>query len=271
MSSKRPRASLVDRVFDRKYRDSLNRATREVPLLHLLYLTCIPLSKACVRLRLSPTMISHGSNALAMLAVAALAWSDKPWLFPLLWIAALYLDIADGIVARVTNTATASGSFYDHMSDQVKVILVFLAAGLRYESTNVWILSFLVSAGFLFMNLVNQILALRTLRLSLGTANQVPDQPTGQVEEPAKGFRARVRSALCQHPGMRNVLVGAYASVFAMYGNSMLFVLPLGLGEVWAIATLIAFGIITLRSLAIILASTSHVNRQLGIHAIPWK
>ena len=166
MSSKRPRASLVDRVFDRKYRDSLNRATREVPLLHLLYLTCIPLSKACVRLRLSPTMISHGSNALAMLAVAALAWSDKPWLFPLLWIAALYLDIADGIVARVTNTATASGSFYDHMSDQVKVILVFLAAGLRYESTNVWILSFLVSAGFLFMNLVNQILALRTLRLS---------------------------------------------------------------------------------------------------------
>ena len=271
MPSEQPRASLLDRVFDRKYRESLNRATREVPLLHLLYLTCIPLSKACVRLGLSPTTVSHGSNALAMLAVAALAWSDNPWLFPLLWVAALYLDIADGIVARATGTASASGSFYDHMSDQVKVILVFLAAGLRYESTAVWILSFLVSAGFLFMNVVNQILALRTLRLSLGTANQAPNQPPRQVERPATRLRERLRSALRQHPGMRNVLVGVYASVFAMYGNSMLFVLPLGLSKTWAVATLMFFGIITLRSLVMILASTARVNRQLGIHAIPWK
>ena len=272
MPSEQSRASFLDRVLDRKYRDSLNRATREVPLLHWLYITCIPLSKACVRLGLSPTTISHCSNALAMLAVTALAWSDNPWLFPLLWVAALYFDVADGIVARVTGKATASGSFYDHMSDQVKVILLFLATGLRYDSSSIWILSFVVCAGFLFMNLVNQVHALRSLRLSLGTAaTQAPHEQTDETAKPAKGLRAQLRSSMRRCPRLRSALLGVYASIFAMYGNSMLFVLPLGLGKIWAIATLTFFGIITLHSLANLLASASRVNRQLGIHAIPWK
>jgi hypothetical protein len=56
-----------------------------------------------------------------------------------------------------------------------------------------------------------------------------------------------------------------------MYGNSMLLVLPLGFGESWALATLVFFWFVTLRSILSSLAAASRVNRQLTLSGIPWK
>ena len=258
---------LLDRIFDPEYRRNLNPATRQVPLLHALYLLCIPLSKALVRLNCSPTFITHLSNVSAAAAVAALAWAENAWLFPVLWLTALFFDIADGIVARTTRRTSASGSFYDHMSDQVKVIALFLAAGIRYGSTTVWILCYVVCAGFLFMTVVNHVYAVRSLRLSTR-----PDRPTAAPSLADPGApRAALRSFLSRHPRLRRVLLGLHASIFIMYGNSMLLVLPLGLGETWATATLAFFGLVTLRSLLLIIAGVARVNQQLTLAGIPWK
>jgi phosphatidylglycerophosphate synthase len=261
---------LRDWMFDVEYRRSLNQATRQVPLLHFLYLACVPLSKACVRLGLAPNTISHVSNALAALAVAALIWAENPWIFPSLWLAALLFDIADGIVARVTRAASASGSFYDHMSDQVKVIALFLSAGIHYGSDRVWMLAFVVCAGFLFMNLVNQVYALRSLKLTLGS-HETAGGKEATTEAPPGGRRGTLREILHRRPKLRAFARGVYTSVFAMYGNSMLLVLPLGLGESWALGTLAVFGTVTLHALASLLIAVQRVNRQLSRHAIPWK
>jgi len=258
--------SLLDRAFDKSYRSNLNRATRDVPLLWLIYVTCIPLAKVCVQLKLSATTISHLSNLLAAFAVAALIWVENPWAFPLLWLAALFFDIADGIVARVTRTATASGSFYDHMSDQVKVIALFLGTGVRYATDEIWILSFATCTAFLFMNLVNQIYALRSLKLAHGIP--VARELSAGESSPPTGA---LRSFLRRHPRLRSIARGAYASVFSMYGNSMLLLLPIGLGDQWALVTLAVFGIVTLHSLAMILVAVGRVNQELSRNAIPWK
>ena len=260
--------SLLDRIFDPEYRRNLNQATRQVPLLHALYLLCIPLSKALVRLDCSPTFITHLSNVSATAAVAALLWAENAWLFPVLWLTALFFDIADGIVARTTRRTSASGSFYDHMSDQVKVIALFLAAGIRYGSTTVWILCYVVCTGFLFMTVVNHVYAVRSLRLS--TRLDRPDSAPGRTDS-SRGPRGALRSFLSRQPKLRQALVGLHASIFVMYGNSMLLVLPLGLGETWAVATLAFFGLVTLRSLLLVIAGVARVNQQLTLAGLPWK
>lgn len=255
------RIPLLDRVFDPEYRRALNPVTLQVPLLRLLYLFCIPLSKALVRLGCSPTSITHVSNLLAIGSVAALIWAENPWLFPALWLASLFFDIADGIVARKTGRASAVGSFYDHMSDQVKVIALFLGTGLRYETATIWILCYTVGTGFLFMTVVNQVLALRSLRLSVRTtAHDTGKPPPGET-------RGALRSFMHRYP----MLLGIYRSIFFMYGNSMLLILPLAFGETWAIATLVFFGVVTLRSLVLVLVAAVKVNRQFAHAGVPWK
>jgi hypothetical protein len=266
------RNGLFDKIFDPEYRRNLNQATRQVPLLRALYVLCIPLAKVLVRLNCSPTIITHASNLLACGAVAALAWAQNPWLFPALWLAALFFDIADGIVARTTKRSSASGSFYDHMSDQVKVMALFLGAGLRYDSTTIWVLCYATGAGFLFMSVVNQVHAVRSLRLSAGAGDPgAGARAPADVRQTNTGARGALRSFLRRHPRLREVLIGIHASIFVMYGNSMLLVLPLAFGESWAVATLAFFGIVTLRSLLLLLAAAARVNRELTSSGIPWK
>jgi phosphatidylglycerophosphate synthase len=261
---------LLDTIFDPEYRRNLNPATRQVPLLHALYLLCIPLAKILVRLGCTPTFITHLSNASAAAAVAALVWAQSPWLFPALWLAALFFDIADGIVARTTGRTSASGSFYDHMSDQVKVIALFLAAAIRYQSMAIWILCYAVCAGFLFMTVVNHVHAVRRLRL-LARASPSGAAAPGETGTGRGSPRAALRAFLSRHPTLRSALVGVHASIFVMYGNSMVLVLPLSFGETWAVASLALFGLVTLRSLLVIIAAVTRVNHQLTLAGIPWK
>jgi phosphatidylglycerophosphate synthase len=261
-SSAAPR-SLVDRLFDPAYRQNLNPATRQVPLLYALYFLCIPLSKSLVRLGVTPTTITHMSNALAIGAVASLAFAASPWWFPLLWLAALCFDIADGTVARTTGAASAQGSFYDHMSDQAKVAALFLCTGARYDTTEIWLLSYAAGATFLFLSVVNQVYGTRSLRLKLGT-------PAASAEAPPQ-TRGALSRFMRSNPRLKALLLGVWASVFLMYGNSMVLVLPLSFGADWAVATLLFFWIVTLYNLAGVLRAATRVNAQLTAARIPWK
>jgi len=266
------RSSLFDYFFDPEYRANFNVATRQVPLVWLMYMLCIPLSKMLVWLNCAPTTVTHISNLLAVASVICLGSGADPWLFVFLWVASLFFDIADGTVARVTGKSSASGSFYDHMSDQVKVIALFLAAALRYDIPTIWILSYLVNAGFLFMTVVNQVSAMRSLRLSQhGTPGGAPATSGGDVGQTRAVGVGALRSMLRRHPGLKRVLLGIYVSIFAIYGNSFLLVIPLAFGETWAVGTMIFFGIVVLRSLFVLLAQSARVNRELTSRRISWK
>jgi hypothetical protein len=265
--------SLFDSIFDPAYRKGLNQATREVPLLKFLYLTSIPLAKLLAYLGLRPNTITSISNVVALVGIGTVLWAENPWYFPLLWILALLFDMADGIVARVTGQSSASGSFYDHMSDQVKVILLFLAVGLRYDNLLVWVLVYSTNALFLFMGVVNQVCAVRTLKLAQTTSTSTP----GFIPEPGSaagrgsGIRAMVKHFLAGHPRLKKWALGSFASIFVMYGNSMILVLPLSFGETWAIGTMLFFSLVTLRSLLVILRTAAGINRGLQSANASWK
>jgi phosphatidylglycerophosphate synthase len=263
--------SLVDRIFDPEYRRNLNVATRQVPLLYALYFLCIPLAKLFVRLGLSPNAITHMSNSLAACSIAALIWIANPWVFPILWLAALMFDIADGIVARTTRSASARGSFFDHMSDQVKVIGLFLGAGLRYDTTETWAATYVVCATFLLLGLINQNRAVRALRLAAGTASSTPAASGAANENLGSGWRGTLRTFMRSRPRLRTFVLGVYSSLFLMYGNSMLWVLPLSFGREAAFGSLLFFWLVTLYSLAGSIRATGAINDQLTAARIPWK
>lgn len=264
-------SSLLDRIFDPEYRANINAATRKVPLLWFMYVLCIPLSKFLVKLRWSPTTITHISNLLAVASVISLAVGTNPWQFVVLWVAALFFDMADGTVARVTKRSSARGSFYDHMSDQVKVIALFLAAALRYDTVEIWILSYLVNAGFLFLGVVIHVSAVRSLRLSHRAPVAESASAATDVGRPTEVRVNRLKAVLVKSPALKRILGGIYVSIFAIYGNSMLLVLPLAFGEVWAIGTLGLFGIVVLRSLIIVVLQGARVSRELDTHGVSWK
>lgn len=264
-----PLSSLLNKLFDPQYRAHLNQATREVPLLYALYVLCIPMSKVLIRFGVSPTVITHFSNLLAIIAVAALVWAPNPWWFPALWTLSLFFDIADGIVARATKRSSAVGSFYDHVSDQVKVILLFFGAGLRYDESLIWILSYFAGTTFLLVAVVNQISAHRAFRVSVHRAEPAPAPAPAPVD--AHGLRQVLRSYLRRHPRLRSLLWGTYLSIFAMYGNSMLLVLPLSFGREWAVVGSVLFWIVAARSLIVVLRFAHRTNRQLADLGIRWK
>src|SRR3546814_2685677 len=55
----------------------------------------IPLARLLVVLGIRPNTITTLSNLTAVAALCALIWTDTPWLFPVLWLMALFFDIAD--------------------------------------------------------------------------------------------------------------------------------------------------------------------------------
>ena len=154
----------LTKIFNSNYSQYFNKSTQDIPLLFLLNVFCIPLSKLLIFLRLKPSTITSISNIFSLLAVLSLLYAKNPFIFPVFWLLGLFFDISDGMVARITKQTSASGSFYDHISDQVKFILLFVACGLRYGDTAIWILSYAASTFFLFMTVLNQGLSYRKLR-----------------------------------------------------------------------------------------------------------
>lgn len=268
--------SLIDTIFDPAYRKGFNPATNDVPLLKVLYLMTIPLAKLLARLNIKPNTITSISNVVALMGIGALIWGENPWVFPALWLAALLFDMADGIVARVTGQSSASGSFYDHMSDQIKVILLFLAVALRYDSLLIWVLVYITNALFLFMGIVNYVCMARTLKLgcssvSSNLGNAATPAVTAHKEISSGGVRGVLKRFFMHHPRLKKWALGAFASVFVMYGNSMVLLLPLSFGKEWAIATLLLFSLITFRSLVSIMRMVVEVNRGFGRAGTSWK
>jgi hypothetical protein len=256
---------LIRTIFDTRYLQYFNRATRDVPLLYALYFLCIPLVKLLRALGASPTQVTHLSNVFAFAAICSLIWAGNPWWFPVLWIAALCLDVADGMLARANASSSASGSFYDHVSDQIKMVGLFLAVGLRYDDLVIWVLAYVLNGAFLLSAVINQVNAHRRFRLSTGVS---PDQqPAPQDDQGSSAARGWLTSL----PRLKKLARGAYLSVFAVYGNSMLLLVPLSFGRTAAILTMSFFSIVMTRSLWLLLVRARRVNQQLARNAVAWK
>ncbi len=259
-------------IFDSGYRQYFKPATQDVPLLFVLYALCTPLAKLLVRAGASPAAVTHLSNILAMCSLAALVWSDNPWWFSLFWVGALCFDVADGIVARVTKQSSAAGSFYDHVSDQIKMIGLFFAVGVRYDDPIVWGLAYGINSAFLLSAVINQVIAHRRFRLASQVGAALPSEIEVKAPvEASPGFANSLRAALRQRPLLRQLVRGIYLSVFSVYGNAMLFLVALSFGRQAAIVTMTFFCVVMARALFMLFRTMYQVNAELARSNVAWK
>lgn len=259
--------------FDERFIQGFNPATRSVPLLYFLYLSTVPLAKLLIVCRIKPNSITTLSNLTAIVALVFLVQGASAWLFPMAWMLALFLDIADGIVARVTGQSSAQGSFYDHMSDQVKVIALFLCVALHYDEYAVWIVAFAVNGLFMFYGVVNQFCSVRTLLLNrvAPVAVQQPMRSQQDSEISYQTERGSVKLFFDRYPFAKKFALGVYASLFVMYGNCMILLLPVSMGREWAVTSMLLFGMVTFRSLVEVVRNTIKLNKQIAQVKASWR
>lgn len=84
---------------------------------------CVPL---CIRLGLTPNMITTISLAIAVLSVYLFV-NKYYFLSSIMFFIAYFFDCLDGHYARSTNQCTEFGDYYDHISDSYKIILLMTA------------------------------------------------------------------------------------------------------------------------------------------------
>lgn len=175
-----------------------------IPVLYFLYIVSAPLAWLLIKLRLTPSTITTISNIVAILALYIILVHDNFIIFFLLWVFALIFDICDGMVARVTKQQSAHGSFYDHFTDQIKILLLFLVAGLHYDTKLVWILTFLTATFFLLNAFLNYMLKFRRHLLLINIGEMKVDKPAIRKQSPIKRY--------------------FYNNIFLMQGNFMIYI-----------------------------------------------
>jgi len=124
------------------------------PILAFMYTIAFPLALLAKQIHLKPNAVTLVSFIFALLAFLALAFNEI-FVFVILWSVAYVLDFVDGTLARMTGQIENSALDLDHISDILKIILMFLGFGLYFDDYITWTLSFASSALYVFYTLIN--------------------------------------------------------------------------------------------------------------------
>jgi len=124
------------------------------PIQKLLYILAYPIAKISSKFGLTPNILTLISFIFTIFAFISLV---KNYLlsFILFWFVAFILDYADGTLARMTSSKGKTALRYDHISDLLKISLIFLGFGLYYDNQLIWILTFSSAVLFLFYTVLN--------------------------------------------------------------------------------------------------------------------
>lgn len=191
-------------------------------LLLLMYKFAYPFAAKLSEAGFSPNQITTMSIILSVAAALSLITDDGWTLFLMFWSGALLLDFCDGTVARKTNTVRKTAFRYDHTSDLIKIFLIILAVGIRYNEQLIWIFSLGASFSFMFFMVVNHDLSTaksRFFQSEQTTMHNVEIQTNGQSSNIRKPLRIRSK-----------ILKAIYAAVMTINGHTLLvfFVFPFG-------------------------------------------
>lgn len=251
---------------------ALSVATINNPLMIVLSHFTSPLANFFIYLKVKPSTITTFSCIVASLSLYILYTKDWPIVFSLLWIFALILDIADGLVARRTGQSSALGSFYDHFSDKIKIFLLFFVTAFKYENSIVWVLAWLASDFFLLMSVANEGLAYRSYRLEQGmlkTGSAITDNNSALGQK--KTLMRKIKEFLKKSFPFYRYFQAPYNSLMMVQGNSMALIVPLAFGPKPAIIMLSWFSFICFKSLFFIVRAQMTINRALDEAKISWK
>ena len=205
-----------------KKEDAMKDIAENSLVLNLLYNLAWPISRLAIFLKLTPNFVTTLSNILSIISIYFLM-IDQILGFVSCHLLALVLDHSDGMIARVTKAYSAHGGFYDSFSDLIKVGMLFLFIGLKYDDRLIWVMSLLCTFFYFLMTHLNNRLSLNQLILE---ENKAEDNNINGIKKEKK------------RGPLRLLAINIYKSVFEIYGNFMLYFLPVCISKEWAIVSL---------------------------------
>ena len=144
----------------KKYLKFSNKdAIGENTIQKFLYVLAYPIAAIAKKFDLTPNALTLYSFIFTLFSFVSLI-NNNPYNFILLWLIAYILDYADGTLARMTNSKGKTALRYDHISDLLKISLIFLGFGLYYDNQVIWILTFSSATLYLFYTVLNHELKL---------------------------------------------------------------------------------------------------------------
>ena len=223
---------MIKKLFKNNY---INKnAVKHNFIMLLLYNLAYPTSLVFARLSIKPNVITSLSALFALIALVFLIQAQGYLLFIIFWLTAIHLDFCDGTVARISGNISKSAFNYDHVSDLIKVSLILLGAGIRYNTPVLWILSFTSLMLFLLMTILNH---------ELGYHISSQDVDIGKINISGRdnGYKSKYEK-LIHMPILRQFIT----IIFTVNAHTLLGFIVLPFGQLYAIYFLFYFCFINL-------------------------
>lgn len=236
-------------------------AINEVPFMRLMYRGCYPLALLLNFMKFSPNLVTSISSILAIVAIYCLIYLDNPIYFPIFWFLSLVFDVCDGMIARMTDKKSANGGFYDTFSDQIKFVLIFYAVAIKYNHTNIWIVSFIATAVWLLSTALNN--ERSYLQLKYENIKNIQNNQKGTMNDKSTKNENSNKSIFSL---LKNNMIfwSVYSFFFVLYGNACILIIPISFGREIAFYTLIMFSLIVFKNVVQFLLSVINLNREIN-------
>lgn len=203
----------------------------------LLYKTAYPTAKLLAKFSVKPNAVTWMSFSFALLAVLSLILLNKPFYYILFWLISIHLDFSDGTLARMTRNVSKSVFRLDHMTDLVKLFMVFISIGIFYNTFDTWVL---VSSTIFFL-MYSEILS-HLAKFYFNHKNGSNIKLSGTKVSESDLFK----SFLGNSPLLILFVRSANSIFFSISGHTLIFFCILPFGELYANCFLFYFSAICL-------------------------
>jgi len=189
-----------------------NKSALHNPIQVLLYAIAFPVAKLLSVSRFTPNLVTLISVFFAILSFISLA-NCKLSLFYIFWTLSYLLDYADGTLARLTNNIGKSALRLDHITDQLKLILIFLGFGVYFDDGTIWILTLLSSSTFLFYSLLNH---------ELFHAIKLNEKPVVDRNQKSGKIKLIKRFLLRKFKVLKLIYIFSYGTLYIINGHTLM-------------------------------------------------
>ena len=212
---------IVNDFFSSKYANKNAIVGNIVSL--ILYKLAYPTASLFAKFSIKPNLITWLSILFTCIAALFLFQENGPFFFVLFWLVSVHLDFSDGTLARMTKKVSKSAFRLDHLTDLIKLCLVFVSFGIFYNTFETWVLVNTSIFSFLYCEILNLEIKYYSKQATLSDSN-----PADNTLINSKWIQ---NTGIFQFKALTTFLRNIHSVFFGISGHSLLFfcVLPFGL------------------------------------------
>lgn len=218
----------------------------------MLYKLAYPSARLFARLSIKPNVITWLSLAFTVLAVVFLFRENGKIYFVIFWLISLHLDFSDGTLARMTKKVSKSAFRLDHMTDLIKLFIVFLAFGIFYSEFNTWVLVCLTIFSMMYSEILTH-----EIKHYLKKDPQKAEVSESTIME-SKWVRM---IGISKFPPLLNLVRNIHSIFFSISGHTLIFFCLIPLGVVYANIFFIYFTIVCIYGITRTVITLSSISR----------